>query len=244
MSTPKFHYQPDDVEGTRFKVYTDAPGDDAGFLFQGIVYETADGGWAADWTGRSSNSIAMPGFKTAEYAAMTLYWYQPPVQSFGTRPAGRSGPYERYIQPSRPASRAMLAPDERKIDLSQCGCCVNNGCECEGLNRISQRFGTSQSYQVQPSLIPEYGVMISLMPMKDEGFLVDLNTRGASNGIGYLHKRDDGRYDVRAGHKSVGIAAKPETGMWACLQAHTGTRIYGRLIEGFEPHQETAAPVE
>jgi hypothetical protein len=167
------------------------------------------------------------------------------VQSFGTRPAGKSGPYERYIQPSRPASQAKLAPDERKIDMSVCGCCVNNGCDCEGLNRISQRFGTTQSYAVQPSLIPPHGVLVSLMPMKDSGdYLVDLNTQGAGSGIGYLQQLDDGRYDVRMGMKSIGTAPRPETGMWACLQAHTGTKRYGQLTKDFEPQQDEAATTE
>ncbi|UQA91355.1 hypothetical protein [Streptomyces halobius] len=221
MPEPKFHYQPMNEEGTRFKVYTDAPGDADGFLYQGIVYETADRSWVADWTGRSVESIAMPGFTSSEYAASALYWFTPPTQSFGSRLAGKKAG----------------TMDERVIDTSQCGCCVNNGCECEGTNRISERFGTTQSYEVQPSLIPAPGVLVSLMPLKDGDFLVDFNTQGCGSGIGYLQKRDDGRYDVRMGHKSIGIAPKPETGMWACLQAHTGTKFYSMLIEGFEPHE-------
>lgn len=229
MPEPKFHYQAENEDETRFKVYTDAPGDSDGFLYQGIVYETADGGWVADWTGRSVESIAMPGFRSKEYAASTLYWFTPPTQSFGSRQAGKR----------------LGVTDELKIDTSVCGCCINNDCECEGTNRISERFGTTQSYEVQPSLIPAYGVLVSLMPMKDSGdFLVDFNTRGASSGIGYLQQRDDGRYDVRVGHKSIGIVPKPETGMWMCFKAHTGTKFYGRLVEGFEPHEDTTATVE
>ncbi|MEU0214046.1 hypothetical protein ABZ281_02615 [Streptomyces sp. NPDC006265] len=220
MPEPKFKYQPDNEEETRFKVYTDAPGDDDGFLYQGIVYETADGGWVADWTGRSSNPIAMPGFKTQEYAASALYWFAPPAQSFGSRPAGKG------------------AVDERQIDMSECGCCVKNGCDCEGLNRISERFGTKQTYEVSPSLIPAPGVLVCLMPMPDGDFLVDCNTWGSGSGIGYLQQRDDGRYTVRVGRKSIGIAPKPETGMWACLQAHTGTKFYSKLVKGFEPHDK------
>lgn len=228
MSTPTFRYQPVNEEETRFKVFTDAPGDDDGFLYQGIVYETADRNWVADWEGRSSNPIAMPGFATRQYAAEALYYYAPPAQSFGSRPAGK---------------RLGLV-DEIKIDLSQCGCCVNNGCECEGLNRISQRFGVTQSYQVQPSLIPVPGALFSLMPTPDGDFLVDCNTQGSGSGIGYLQQRDDGRYDVRVGAKSIGIAPSPETGMWACLKAHTGTKLYGRLLDGFEPHDQAPADTE
>ncbi|MEV8601865.1 hypothetical protein AB0465_18525 [Streptomyces griseoviridis] len=220
---PTFRYQPENEEETRFKVYTDAPGDDEGFLYQGIVYQTADRNWVADWTGRSIESIALPGFATKEYAASTLYYYTPPAQSFGSRPAGQR----------------LGAVDELAIDKSVCGCCINNGCDCEGSNRVSERFGVTQSYEVQPSLIPRHGVLVSLMPMKGSGdFLVDFNTWGCGSGIGYLQQRDDGRYDVRVGHKSIGISPKPETGMWACLQAHTGTKFYSRFVKGFEPHED------
>ncbi|UXX93943.1 hypothetical protein N7U49_21275 [Streptomyces sp. AD2-2] len=217
MSEPKFQYQPENEDGTRFKIYTDAPGDTEGLLYQGIVFETADRNWVADWTGRNSNPIAMPGFATKEYAADALYWFTPPTQSFGSRPAGQS----------------LGAVDELKIDLSVCGCCINNDCDCEGYNRVSQRFATKQTYEVQPSLIPTPGVLISLLPMPDGDYLVDCNTHGAGSGIGYLQKRDDGRYDVRMGHRSVGSADSPETGMWACFKLHTGTKIYGKFVEGF-----------
>jgi hypothetical protein len=225
VSESKFHYQPENEEETRFKVYTDAPGDGDGFLYQGIVYETADRNWVADWTGRGIEAVAVPGFATKEYAASALYWFTPPAQSFGSRPAGKH----------------LGVFDELNIDKSVCGCCINNDCDCEGYNRVSERFGTTQSYEVQPSLIPPYGVLVSLMPMPDGDFLVDSNTRGASSGIGYLQKRDDGRFTVRIGHKTIGVAQKPETGMWACLQAHTSRKSYSRLVEGFEPIQQVSA---
>ncbi|NUR01548.1 MAG: hypothetical protein HOY79_34970 [Streptomyces sp.] len=67
---------------------------------------------------------------------------------------------------------------------------------------------------------------------------MDVKTCGAGSGIGYLQQRDDGRYDVRAGAKSIGIASTPETGMWACFQTHTGTKFYGQLMKDFEPHED------
>ncbi|MFK0154099.1 hypothetical protein ACIQVK_18760 [Streptomyces sp. NPDC090493] len=222
MSAPKFRYQPDNEEKSRFKVFTEAPGDDDGCLYQGIVYQTADRNWVADWTGRSTNSVAIPGFATQQYAAEALYCYAPPAQSLGSRPAGKH----------------LGLVDELTIDLSECGCCIHNGCDCEGTNRVSQRFGIKQSYEILPSLIPEHGVLVSLMQLRDGDFLVDMNTWGAGSGIGYLQRRDDGRYDVRMGHKSLGIAQKPETGMWACFKAHTATKTYDRFVQGFEPHQD------
>ncbi|MFE7114930.1 hypothetical protein ACFU99_05830 [Streptomyces sp. NPDC057654] len=219
---PQFRYQPVNAEETRFKVYSDAPGDSDGILYYGIVYQTADNRWVADWTGRSSNPTAVPGFATKEYAADALYWFATPVQSFVSRPAGRG----------------TLAVDERPIDLPLCGCCVNNYCECEGLNRIAQYSSTPQSYNVQPSLVPEFGALFSLLPMADGDFLVNFDTRGAGSGIGYLRQCDDGRYDVQVGTTSIGIAERPETGMWACLQAHTSTQRYSGLTRGFVPHEE------
>ncbi|MFF8283285.1 hypothetical protein ACF06W_11250 [Streptomyces albus] len=91
---------------------------------------------------------------------------------------------------------------------------------------------------LNPELLPKHGVLISLEPINGNDFLVDLNTRGAGSGIGYLQQRDDGRYDVRVGHKSIGIAPMAETGMWACLQGYTGTKFYSKLTEGFEPHED------
>ncbi|MEU7156002.1 hypothetical protein AB0A98_06095 [Streptomyces chrestomyceticus] len=38
------------------------------------------------------------------------------------------------------------------------------------------------------------------------------------------------------GHTSVGIAPSPEIGLWACLKEHTTTKIYDRLVEGFNRH--------
>lgn len=38
-------------------------------------------------------------------------------------------------------------------------------------------------------------------------------------------------------HSAVGSADTPETGLWACLKAHTGTEPYSKIIEGFEPHE-------
>ncbi|KOT51139.1 MULTISPECIES: hypothetical protein [Streptomyces] len=220
---PTFIYHPttpSDVEPTRFQVYvSNAP--DIADAYVGTVYQTADGDWVADWSKRNDAfPIEMRGFATKEYAASALYWYAPPTQSVRSRPIGQRVPVS----------------DERAIDPSQCGCCVNTGCECEGMNRISQRFGTTQTYQVQPSLIPEHGVLVSLEPINDGDFLVDLNTRGAGSGIGYLQQRDDGRYDVRVGHTSVGIAPSPEIGMWACFKEHTTTKIYNKIIKGFNHH--------
>ncbi|MFC9505473.1 hypothetical protein [Streptomyces sp. NPDC057002] len=94
---------------------------------------------------------------------------------------------------------------------------------------------------MNPDLIPVPGVLVSLQPLKDEGYLVDLNTRGAGTGIGYLANRDDGRVDVRLGTMSIGIADKPETGMWAVLKAYTGDKFYDKLVAGFEPHEDAAA---
>ncbi|MFV0135564.1 hypothetical protein ACLGIH_20470 [Streptomyces sp. HMX87] len=229
MSAPRFIYHPTTPPGdepTRFQVYVDPVGSalEVDDTYLGTVYLTSGGGWVADWSKlNGAPALAMPGFQSKEDAASALYWFAPPAQSARSRPAGR----------------ALSMSDERKIDLSQCGCCVNNDCECEGLNRISQRFGVTQTYQVQPSLIPAPGALFSLLPMKDSGdFLVDLNTWGAGSGIGYLQQRDDGRFDVRVGAKSLGIAPSPETGMWACLQAHTGTKLYGRLLDGFESHDQ------
>ncbi|MFF1693067.1 hypothetical protein ACFVXC_05495 [Streptomyces sp. NPDC058257] len=86
---------------------------------------------------------------------------------------------------------------------------------------------------LNPELLPKHGVLISLVPINDGDFLVDLNTRGVGSGIGYLQQRDDGRFDVRVGHNSVGSADTPETGMWACLKLHTRTKIYDKIIKGF-----------
>ncbi|MFD9868526.1 hypothetical protein ACFXI8_27155 [Streptomyces niveus] len=216
---PKFHFQPDNEEQTRFKVFTDTPGDNNGLLYLGVVYETADRNWVAEWAGRSTTSIAMPGFATLQYAAEALHYYERPVQSLGSRPAGQH----------------LGLVDERNIDLSVCGCCINNHCECEGTSRVSQQTGIKQSYEIQPSLIPQHGVLVSLMPMPDGDFLVDMNTRGAGSGIGYLQRRDDGRYNVRIGSRAIGIAAAPEAGMWATLRDHSGSKFYVSLTKGFEP---------
>ncbi|MGW0536326.1 hypothetical protein [Streptomyces sp. NPDC003032] len=97
---------------------------------------------------------------------------------------------------------------------------------------------TDRPRSLNPELLPEHGVLISLEPINDGDFIVDLNTRGAGSGIGYLHQRDDGRFDVRVGHISVGTADKPETGMWACLKFHTGTKIYDAIVKGFQPHPD------
>lgn len=220
MSEPKFHYQPDNKEETRFTVYAAASGFDAADVLQGEVYQTADGGWVADWEKRGT-SIAMPGFQTKEYAAGALYWFSPPQQSLGSRPAGQK----------------LHAMDEHPMDESLCGCCVNNRCECEGTDRLSQRFGIPDSYQIRPSLIPVPGVLYTLLPLKGGDFLVDANTRGTGHGIGHLQQRDDGRYDVRLHTRSIGIADTPETGLYACLQAHTGSKFYARLLKGYEPHE-------
>ncbi|MFE5853160.1 hypothetical protein ACFQ61_08060 [Streptomyces sp. NPDC056500] len=90
---------------------------------------------------------------------------------------------------------------------------------------------------LNPELLPKHGVLISLVPINDGDFLVDLNTRGVGKTIGYLQRRDDDRYDVRVGHISVGSADTPETGMWACLKLHTGTKSYDRITDGFVPYE-------
>lgn len=222
MSKLKFHFHPEDKSETRFSVHTKAPSDSEGPLYLGIVYQTVDSTWVADWTGRSAHPIAVPGFATKEHAADALYWFAAPVQSLGSRPVGQVVPLT----------------DERTIDLSECACCITNHCECEGTNRVSQRFGIPQSYEIQPSLIPEHAALVSLLPMAGGDFLVDLNTRGAGTGIGYLQRRDDARYAVRVGSKEIGIASTPEAGMWATLQDHTGSKTYARLIKGFAPHKK------
>ncbi|MFJ4686528.1 hypothetical protein [Streptomyces sp. NPDC088789] len=86
---------------------------------------------------------------------------------------------------------------------------------------------------LNPELLPEHGVLISLVSINDGDFLVNLDTRGVGKGIGYLQLRDDGRYSVRVGRRSSGSADSPETGMWACLKLHTGTEIYDEIIQGF-----------
>ncbi|MFB7917040.1 hypothetical protein [Streptomyces sp. NPDC056061] len=232
MPKPEFIYHPTTPPGeepTRFQVYSKRSADiDDAYL--GTVYLTAGGEWVADWSTRNgAPNIAMPGFGSKASAAEALYWFAPPAQSLRSRPAGKQ----------------LGGVDERPVDMSRCGCCVNNDCECEGLNRISQRVGTAQSYEICPSLIPETGVLVSLMPFRDSSdFLVDFNTRGIGTGIGYLQHRDDGRYDVRVGQKSIGTAATPEVGMWACFQAHTATKSFAQLLEHFEPHQEEPAGTE
>ncbi|PNE43393.1 hypothetical protein [Streptomyces noursei] len=220
MPEPEFIYHPTNEEQTRFQVYDgNAPEVDHAFL--GSIYEAADDTWVADWSKlNGAPSRAMPGFASKQRAAEALYWYAPPTQSVRSRPIGLRVPVW----------------DERDLDLSQCGCCKNSGCECEGLNRISQRLGTPQTYLAQPSLIPAHGVLVSLLPMGDDDFLVECDTRGAGSGIGSLRRRDDGRYDVAVG-AAIGIASTPETGVWAVLRAHTGTKGYARLLEGFEEHE-------
>ena len=226
MPEPGFIYHPTNPPGeepTRFQVYS-AKSPDIDDAYLGVVYQTADNAWVADWSKHNgAPAIAMPGFKSKQDAASALYWFAPPTQSARSRPAGQ----------------VVSLTDEQKIDTSVCGCCIANDCDCEGSNRVSQRFGIKQSYEIQPSLIPTYGVLVSLMPMKDSGdFLVDFNTRGCGTGIGYLAKRDDGRYDVRVGHRSLGAASSPETGMWAAFKAHTSTKTYDRYVQGFEPHED------
>ncbi|ANZ13343.1 hypothetical protein O1L44_30245 [Streptomyces noursei] len=95
---------------------------------------------------------------------------------------------------------------------------------------------TDRPRPLNPELLPKHGVLISLMPINGGDFLVDCNTRGAGSGIGYLQQRDDGRFDVREGPTSIGIAEKPETGMWACLGAWTGGKFFARLVKGFTTH--------
>ena len=73
------------------------------------------------------------------------------------------------------------------------------------------------------------------MPLKDGDFLVDFNTQGCGSRIGYLQKRDDGRYDVRMGHKSIGIAPKPEN--WPVLV----TKMGDLLRKDYDWSKEVAA---
>ncbi|MFF7415669.1 hypothetical protein [Streptomyces lydicus] len=215
---------PADDERTRFEVYAGEPEVDGAYL--GIVYQTADGSWVADWSRRNdAPAIAAPGFASKAHAASVLYWFAPPAQSTRSRPAGHLVP----------------VPQELEVDLSQCGCCLASGCECEGTNRTSLRFGTTQSYQVHPSLLPAPGGLVSLLPMRGGAFLVDLNTRGCGSGIGYLRQLDDGRYELRLGGKPVGRASSPEVGMWMCLKLHTNTKIYDRLTEAFEQYEDAPA---
>ncbi|MET9360448.1 hypothetical protein ABZX93_06020 [Streptomyces sp. NPDC006632] len=104
--------------------------------------------------------------------------------------------------------------------------------------QFPERSGTTPSYEVQPSLIPEHGVLISLAPINDGDFLVDLNTRGAGSGIGYLQQRDDGTYDTRLGSIHVGIATTPEAGMWAIIALHTTHKSYAPMLKGFTPSED------
>ncbi|MEV7902099.1 hypothetical protein [Streptomyces anulatus] len=226
MPAPKFIFHPTTPPGeppTKFQVYADkVPDVDDAYL--GMVYLTAGGEWVADWHKLDgAPSVAVPGFGSKQSAAEALFWFAPPAQSVRSRPIGQTTPVS----------------DERTIDLSECGCCVNNQCECEGLNRNSQRFKTAQTYQIHPDLIPAPGVLISLMPMDNGDFLVDLNTRGMGTGIGYLQHQENGRYDVLVGQRSLGTVEAPEVGMWAVLRAHTTTRSYGRLVESLTVGKET-----
>ncbi|MFD7537450.1 hypothetical protein [Streptomyces sp. NPDC059819] len=91
---------------------------------------------------------------------------------------------------------------------------------------------------LNPELLPAHGVLISLEPINGNDFFVDLNTRGAGTGIGYLQQRDDGSYDTRLGSIHVGIAASPEAGMWAVLALHTTHKRYAPLLKGFTPSEE------
>ncbi|WP_405775906.1 hypothetical protein [Streptomyces sp. NBC_01538] len=89
MSEPHFHYEALNQDGTRSTVHEGAPGAAREtWRYLGIVYETAGAGWVADWGTRGH--VAMPGFKDSDDAAGALYWFAPPAQSFGSRPAGRT----------------------------------------------------------------------------------------------------------------------------------------------------------
>ncbi|MEV6400841.1 hypothetical protein AB0M39_39720 [Streptomyces sp. NPDC051907] len=222
---PKFIFIPADPRNPdRFTVYLQnaAPSSGRGELL-GVVWQSAAAGWTADFA-PEKQGIGVPGFITRQAAAECLYWYAPPVQSARSRPAGQASPG---------------AAVDTGIDASVCTCCVNNHCECEGTLRSSARSGAEISAASHPSLIPVPGVLFSLTNMPD-GYLVDMNTRGAGSGIGYLRQLDDGAYSVRLGRIEVGRATTPEAGLWTVIQLHTGSKRYARLLEGYEPTREGA----
>ncbi|AZM47856.1 hypothetical protein DMB38_20525 [Streptomyces sp. WAC 06738] len=97
---------------------------------------------------------------------------------------------------------------------------------------------TDRPRPLNPELLPKHGVLISLEPINGDDFLVDLNTRGAGSGIGYLQQRDDGTYDTRLGSIHVGIATTPEAGLWAVMALHTTHKRYAPLLEGFTPSED------
>lgn len=99
---------------------------------------------------------------------------------------------------------------------------------------------TSAPRSLNPELLPEHGVLISLVPINEGDFFVDMTTKGVETDIGYLQRGDDGRYEVRVGHRGVGRCAEPETGMWACLQLHTQTKHYAPLAD-FVPYKAVDA---
>jgi hypothetical protein len=217
MPTPQFYYEPTAKED-HFQVLIDGTETDTR-QHLGFTYETSGSGWVADWTGRNGEPIAMPGFMNQLAAAEALYWFATPVQAFTSRPAGAQ----------------VATIDELKADGSACGCCLRNGCGCEGTDRVLQRYSVASSVELSPSLLPQHGVLISLMPFGNGDFMVDLNTRGFGRGIGYLQQRDDGGYDVLREHLIAGSVSDPWTGLWEVIQHHTGTANYRQLLAGFQP---------
>lgn len=100
-------------------------------------------------------------------------------------------------------------------------------------------------FDFDPDLLPQYGELYSLSPMKgSEDFHVERNSRSHGVGMGYLQKRDDGRYDVRAGFKSIGIVTDPWVGLWKVIEQETQSTLYQKSLAKFEPHEDvTTGPV-
>ncbi|MGP3950834.1 hypothetical protein [Streptomyces sp. 7N604] len=230
---PAFTFEPDPDNPTRLWVYLDTPDNprpqpQAEREFLGTVWESTGAGWTADFPGPDTNSV--PGFTSDQLAAEFLYWFAPAVQSARSRPAGRANPH-------------TATDNAAALELSLCACCVTNGCPCEGTRRASTRTKVELNATLCPSLIPDPGVLYSLLKTTD-GYLVDLDTRGAGSGVGYLQQRDDGTYSVREGHQEIGRAATPEAGMWAMIRHHTGSKRYARLLRGFEPTEDTPSSAD
>lgn len=216
MDPSQFLFDPIDPEKSSMeRVYLKAADGARGELL-GAVSETASSGWIADHNPGGGHRASAHGFQTKELAADFLYRFEPPVQSRRSRPFGQANPF-------------AVAPG---ADTSLCGCCVDASCACEGTRRVNGRPFDQVIMSVIPSLIPAPGVLFSLVARKD-GFIVDMNTQGAGVGIGFLKRRADDRYELSIGPKKLGTCQRPETGMWACLKAHTVTRSYARYIGGF-----------
>ncbi|MET8681986.1 hypothetical protein ABZW18_31520 [Streptomyces sp. NPDC004647] len=216
---PVLIFEPVDPQNpSRFMVCLKSPDGSQGELL-GMVWQSAGAGWTAEFFPENTG-IGVPGFLSKQLAAEFLYWYAAPVQSARSRPSGCAHP--------------GAATSEAGIDMSVCTCCLDNGCACEGTRRSSAHSGVDLSAASHPSLIPAPGVLFSLLKFAD-GYLVEMNTRGAGAGVGFLQQLEDGTFSVRLGHKEVGRADHPETGLWAVVHLHSGSKRYGRLVKGFEP---------